>query len=113
MSEDQLAPLITALQSTSQEQLPITMAAADGPQLVGRTGNARSYTERLFEFAPVDRLDDNDARDALITFPPPGKESNSNQKPSRRFCARRTDIRTSFRNGASITGIQPTIPRSC
>ncbi len=63
--EDQLASLITALHSTSQEQLPITMVAAGLPQLVGRTGNAKSYAERLFEFAPVDRLDDNDARDAL------------------------------------------------
>lgn len=64
--EDQLASLISALHSTSQEQLPITMMAAGLPQLVGRTGNAKSYAERLFEFAPVDRLDDNDARDALI-----------------------------------------------
>ena len=63
--EDQLAWLITALYNTSQEQLPITMVAAGLPQLVGRTGNAKSYAERLFEFAPVDRLDDNDARDAL------------------------------------------------
>ena len=64
--EDQLASLISALHSTSQEQLPITMVAAGLPQLVGRTGNAKSYAERLFEFAPVGRLDDNDARDALI-----------------------------------------------
>ncbi len=70
--EDQLASLIAALHSTSQEQLPITMVAAGLPQLVGRTGNAKSYAERLFEFAPVGRLDDNDARDALIV--PASKE---------------------------------------
>ena len=64
--ESQLASLIAALHSTGQEQLPITMVAAGLPQLVGRTGNAKSYAERLFEFAPVDRLDEDDARDALI-----------------------------------------------
>ncbi len=70
--EDQLASLITALHSTSQEQLPITMVAAGQPQLVGRTGDAKTYAERLFEFAPVDRLNDSDARDALIV--PASKE---------------------------------------
>ena len=62
--EEQLASLIAALHSSSQEQLPITMVAAGLPQLVARTGDAKSYAERLFEFAPIDRLDD-DARDAL------------------------------------------------
>ncbi len=70
--EDQLASPITALHSTSQEQLPITMTAAGLPQLVGRTGNAKSYADRLFGFAQVGRLDDNDARDALIV--PASKE---------------------------------------
>ena len=63
--EEQLASLIAALHSSSQEQLPVTMVAAGLPQLVGRTGDAKSYAERLFEFAPVDRLDDDDARNAL------------------------------------------------
>ena len=70
--EGQLASLIAALHSASQEQLPITMVAAGLPQLVGRTGDAKSYAERLFEFAPVDRLGDDDARDALIV--PASKE---------------------------------------
>ena len=64
--KEQLASLIAALHSASQEQLPITMAAAGLPQLVGQTGHAKSYAERLFEFAPVDRLNDGDARAALI-----------------------------------------------
>ena len=70
--EEQLASLIAALHTSSQEQLPIAMVAAGLPQLVGRTGDAKSYAERLFEFAPVDRLDDDDARDALIV--PASKE---------------------------------------
>ncbi len=45
---DQLASLIAALHRASQEQLPITMAAAGLPQLVGRTVDAKSYAERFF-----------------------------------------------------------------
>lgn len=67
--EEQLAALILALHSASQDQLPITMVAAGLPQLVGQTGRARSYAERLFEFAPIDRLDD-DAAKAALTVPP-------------------------------------------
>ncbi len=70
--KDQLASLIAALHTASQEQLPITMVAAGLPQLVGRTGEAKSYAERLFEFVLVDRLDDDDARDAVIV--PASKE---------------------------------------
>ncbi len=66
LPEDQLASLVAALHSASQEQLPITMVAAGLPQLVGRTGDAKSYAERLFEFVSVDRLGDDDARDALV-----------------------------------------------
>lgn len=64
--EEQLAALIAALHSVSQEQLPIAMAAAGLPQLVARTGDAKSYAERLFEFTAVDRLDDDGARAALV-----------------------------------------------
>ncbi len=64
--EEQLASLIAALHSTGQQQLPITMVAAGLPQLVGRTGDAKPYAERLFEFASVDRLDNADAKAALI-----------------------------------------------
>ncbi|MCY4008088.1 MAG: ATP-binding protein [Rhodobacteraceae bacterium] len=64
--EDQLASLIAALHTISQQQLPITMVAAGLPQLIGRAGDAKSYAERLFEFAPIDRLIDLDARNALI-----------------------------------------------
>jgi hypothetical protein len=66
--EEQLAALIVALHSANQDQLPITMVAAGLPQLVGQTGRAKSYAERLFEFAPIDRLD-NDAATAALTVP--------------------------------------------
>lgn len=70
--KEQLACLITALHSASQEFVPITMVSAGLPQLVGQAGRAKSYAERLFEFAPVDRLGDAAARDALIV--PASKE---------------------------------------
>ena len=56
--EDQLAALIFAVHQVSQNQLPVTMVAAGLPQLVGQTGRAKSYAERLFEFVPIDRLDE-------------------------------------------------------
>jgi len=76
--EDQLAALIRALHSASQRQLPMTMLAAGLPQLIGQMGRAKSYAERLFEFVPIDRLDDKAARAALavpaekegVTFAP-------------------------------------------
>jgi hypothetical protein len=63
--DDQLASLIRALHSASQRQLPMTMLAAGLPQLIGQMGRAKSYAERLFEFVPIDRLDDEAARAAL------------------------------------------------
>lgn len=65
VSEDQLAALITALHSASQKQLPVTMVAAGLPQLLGQMGRAKSYAERLFEFVPMDRLDNQAAEAAL------------------------------------------------
>lgn len=65
VAEDQLAALITALHNASQKQLPITMVAAGLPQLLGQMGRAKSYAERLFEFIPIDKLDDYSAETAL------------------------------------------------
>lgn len=63
--EDQLAALIMALHSANQAQLPITMAAAGLPQILGSMGRAKSYAERLFEFILIDHLAGEAARDAL------------------------------------------------
>jgi hypothetical protein len=70
--ETQLASLTMALHSASQSRLPITMIGAGLPQIVGQMGRAKSYAERLFEFAPIDRLDDKAARVALTI--PAGRE---------------------------------------
>ena len=71
--EEQLAALIGALHSASQDLLPITMMAAGLPQLVGQAGRAKSYAERLFEFVPMDRLDPAAAEAALCV--PAGKSN--------------------------------------
>lgn len=65
VAEDQLAALIMALHQANQAQLPVTMVAAGLPQLLGLTGRAKSYAERLFEFVQIDRLDAAAARAAL------------------------------------------------
>jgi hypothetical protein len=63
--ETQLSALIAALHRASQDQLPITMIAAGLPQLIGRTGKAKSYAERLFEFVQIGPLNPDDAKLAL------------------------------------------------
>ena len=65
VAEPQLAAFISAFHQASQNQLPITMVAAGLPQLLGQTGRAKSYAERLFEFVPIDRLDEAAATAAL------------------------------------------------
>ena len=96
--EQQLAPLIAALHSTSQELLPITMVAAGLPQLVGKTGRAKSYAERLFEFAHVDRLNEDDARDALVV--PASREGVAYTSDAiKEILDIREVIPISFRNG--------------
>jgi hypothetical protein len=63
--EDELAALITALHRVGQRQLPIVLVGAGLPQLRGRTGRAKSYAERLFDFPEVGSLAPEDARAAL------------------------------------------------
>jgi len=63
--EEQLAALIMALHAANQAQVPVTMVAAGLPQLLGQTGRAKSYAERLFEFIAMDRLDKPAATAAL------------------------------------------------
>lgn len=65
VAEEQLAALISALHRASQKRLPVTMVAAGLPQLLGQMGRAKSYAERLFEFAPVGPLDETAAANAI------------------------------------------------
>jgi len=65
VEEPQLAVLITALHRCAQRKLPVALVGAGLPQLRGRTGNAKSYAERLFEFREIGPLAEADARRAI------------------------------------------------
>ncbi len=78
VAEAELAALISALHRANQRQLPVTMMAAGLPQLLARMGRAKSYAERLFEFAEVDRLSPAAAREALCI---PARKSNVEFEP--------------------------------
>lgn len=54
--EEELAALITALHRTAQRNLPLVLVGAGLPQLRGRTGRAKSYAERLFDFPELGPL---------------------------------------------------------
>ena len=65
VQEDELAALITALHRAAQRQSPVTLVGAGLPQLRARTGRAKSYAERLFDFPGVGPLDQEAARRAI------------------------------------------------
>lgn len=65
VEEDQLAALITALHRTAQRRLPVVLVGAGLPQLRGRTGRAKSYAERLFDFPEVGPLSPEAAERAI------------------------------------------------
>lgn len=63
--EEQLAALITALHRSAQQNLPVVLVGAGLPQLRGRTGKAKSYAERLFDFPEVGPLSPDAACQAI------------------------------------------------
>ena len=65
LASGELEALIAALHQVSQRELPLTLAGAGLPQLPALSGAAKSYSERLFRFPAIDRLDGDAARDAL------------------------------------------------
>ena len=60
-----LSALITALHRIAQEQLPLLVAIAGLPSLVAAAADARSYSERLFEFRVINSLTPAEAGSAL------------------------------------------------
>ena len=65
LSEQELSALIVAVHRTTQLNLPLVLVGAGLPQLPGLAGEARSYSERLFEFPSIGALEPDDARAAL------------------------------------------------
>jgi hypothetical protein len=66
VKEEQLSALIMALHRIAQRQLPVVLVGAGLPQLRGRTGRAKSYAERLFEFPEVGPLSAEAAEQAIV-----------------------------------------------
>ncbi len=65
VAEADLAALIMALHRAAQRNLPVTLVGAGLPQLRAQMGRAKSYAERLFDFAEVGALDKDAARKAV------------------------------------------------
>lgn len=65
LSKEDLTALVMALHKASQRQLPLTLFGAGLPQIVGRLGESKSYTERLFTRIPIGALEAADARKAI------------------------------------------------
>jgi AAA ATPase domain len=64
--EKELGALIAALHKCGQMELPVSIVGAGLPQLIGNVGKAKSYSERLFKFHHIDKLDAEAARVAVI-----------------------------------------------
>lgn len=65
LNEDELSALIMAMHKIAQKSLPIVLIGAGLPQLVGKTGRAKSYAERLFDYPEIGPLGNEDAKAAL------------------------------------------------
>ncbi|MFZ1410172.1 MAG: ATP-binding protein [Micropruina sp.] len=66
LQQPQLEALIAALHKLVQRELPVTLVGAGLPQIAELAGDAKSYAERLFKFPAIGRLNDQDARRALL-----------------------------------------------
>jgi hypothetical protein len=60
-----LAALIRSLHAVAQEGLPLAVFGAGLPQLFSQVGEAKSYAERLFQFAELDRLSHTDSKEVV------------------------------------------------
>jgi AAA ATPase domain len=65
VEETELAAFLAGLHRVGQLNLPLVVFGAGLPQLVGLTGKAKSYAERLFDFREIGPLEDEDARAAV------------------------------------------------
>lgn len=65
LDEVELSALIMATHRICQESLPLIFIGAGLPQIIGKTGNSKSYAERLFNYPEVGALDKQSAITAL------------------------------------------------
>ena len=69
LGRSELEALITALHRCARRSLPITLVGAGLPQIPRLAGEARSYSERLFQFPEIGRLDAGSAARDALTIP--------------------------------------------
>ncbi|MDR0481663.1 MAG: ATP-binding protein [Cellulomonadaceae bacterium] len=89
LTSSQLEGLVMALHKTVQRSLPLTMAAAGLPQIAKITGDAKSYSERLFSFSEVGPLSVEAACEALVE--PAAREGATFQQSALDECVRITE----------------------
>lgn len=65
IKQDQFAAMISALHRCAQLNLPIAVVGAGLPQLLSIAGEAKSYSERLFDYPIVDKLANQPATDVI------------------------------------------------
>ena len=66
MRDEEIESLVNALHRCNQLRLPIMIFGAGLPKILKTVGEAKSYSERLFEFKKVDKLQNEDAKKAII-----------------------------------------------
>jgi len=71
LKDDEFEGLIAAIHRLDQKRLPILLFGAGLPRIAKLAGDVKSYAERLFEFVPIESLDEHDAIEA-ITKPAEG-----------------------------------------
>ena len=71
LNEEELSALIMAMHQIAQRQLPLVLAGAGLPQLVGLAGRSKSYAERLFQIPEVGALE---PADAMLAVQEPAQE---------------------------------------
>jgi hypothetical protein len=65
ISTEELGALIVAIHRINQKALPVLLFGAGLPAIAALSGEAKSYSERLFIFPKVDALPDADAANAI------------------------------------------------
>ena len=66
LAKEELGAVITAIHRTTQLNLPVVLVGAGLPQLAGLAGEAKSYSERLFEFPTINSLGPAEATEAIV-----------------------------------------------
>lgn len=66
LKDAEFEALMAAIHRYNQLGLPLVLIAAGLPKIAKIAGNIKSYAERLFKFISVDKLQEDDAKQALI-----------------------------------------------